>query len=184
MYLRKENQIYCSNCCTIVSLDTRVCTSCGFSQVEFPLNSNNLSNSKKKISSENNIQFDSHGKDSHKIKKDESLGKSFKFSIQHIFVGALILFVLWCLGSFIDNKDSSKINDGAGNCSGVGSQSCIDKVRQNFTRTGKTILAEEYLGDGRFGISFMDSQHPGAYNATISTDCNCNITNSNVSTIR
>jgi hypothetical protein len=58
------------------------------------------------------------------------------------------------------------------------------QIRSNFENTGKNILEEQYLGDGRFSISFMDSQYPGAYNARISTDCNCNITSTNISTIR
>ena len=68
------------------------------------------------------------------------------------------------------------------NC--YGNESCISKIRENFSNTGKTILGEEYLGNGKFGISFMDAQHGDAYNATVTTDCNCNVTNVNVSTIR
>lgn len=66
----------------------------------------------------------------------------------------------------------------------VGNRGCISAVRDRFKNTGKSILGEEYLEDGKFGISFMDGQHPGAYNAVVFTDCNCNITNVDVSTIR
>ena len=38
--MRKENEIYCSNCGTLISLEARFCTTCGFNQVEFPLISN------------------------------------------------------------------------------------------------------------------------------------------------
>jgi len=38
--MRKENEIYCSNCGTLISLDARFCTTCGFNQVEFPIVSN------------------------------------------------------------------------------------------------------------------------------------------------
>lgn len=97
---------------------------------------------------------------------------------------SIIYFILFIgmtvfLGGFSKDKNSV-----ASDCKGVGSENCIEKVRASFTSTGKTILGEQYLGSGRFGISFMDNQHPGAYNATVSTDCKCNITNSNVSTIR
>ena len=101
------------------------------------------------------------------------------FLIIAIFI--LLISLALYLG---DKKNIPSSNSIAEECTGVGSQSCIDNVRQNFNNTGKTILGEQYLGDGRFGISFMDSQHPGAYNATISTDCKCKITSSNVSTIR
>ena len=97
---------------------------------------------------------------------------------------SIIYFVLFIgitvfLGGFSKDKNSV-----ASDCNGVGSENCIEKVRASFTSTGKTILGEQYLGGGRFGISFMDNQHPGAYNATVSTDCKCDITNSNISTIR
>ena len=82
-------------------------------------------------------------------------------------------------GGFSKNNNSI-----ASDCTGAGNENCIESVRTSLTNTGKTILGEQYLGNGRFGVSFMDSQHPGAYNATISTDCKCNITSSNVSTIR
>jgi hypothetical protein len=88
-----------------------------------------------------------------------------------------------------NNSDNSNYqsdfsrNNNNQNC--IGNQDCISKIRENFSNTGKTILGEEYIGNGKFGISFMDSQHPGAaYNATVSSDCNCNIINSDVSTIR
>ncbi len=69
-------------------------------------------------------------------------------------------------------------------CIGVGSEICIDKVRLNFENTNKTILGEEYLGNGQFGFTFIDPNHPGAFTAKINTDCNCAITNVQVSPIR
>jgi hypothetical protein len=113
--------------------------------------------------------------------KNGILNSSFSVIITIILV--LIIFVGLVFYSGNTRKVESS-NSVSNECTGVGSQSCIDNVRQNFSNTGKTILGEQYLGDGRFGISFMDSQHPGAYNATISTDCKCNITSSNVSTMR
>ncbi len=69
-------------------------------------------------------------------------------------------------------------------CAGFGTESCIDKVRLNFENTNKTILGEEYLGNGQFGFTFIDRNHPGAFTAKINTDCNCTITNVQVSIIR
>ena len=65
-----------------------------------------------------------------------------------------------------------------------GDENCIGKVRSNFESTGKQILGEQYLGDGKFGISFLDANRGESYNADVSTDCNCVITNVNVSLMR
>ena len=84
---------------------------------------------------------------------------------------------------------SSSINSNYGNsiknesrC--YGDENCITKIRDNFNNSGKMILGEEYLGKGKFGISFMDSRYAGAYNATIITDCNCELTNVDISPVR
>ena len=99
-----------------------------------------------------------------------------------------ILLILLAASAIVACNDSSKQSDSNSNNNNqncIGNQDCISNIRKNFSNTGKRILGEEYLGNGKFGISFMDGQHPGAaYNATISTDCNCNIINSDVSNIR
>lgn len=69
-------------------------------------------------------------------------------------------------------------------CSGPGNEGCITKVRRIFAQTGKNILAEKYLGEGKFGIAFMDSQHPGAYDAIVSTDCNCEIVDESIQNLQ
>ena len=81
-----------------------------------------------------------------------------------------------------DEKSAS--NEQLTPCSGLGTDVCIDKVRLNFENTGKTILGEEYLGNGNFGISFIDRNKPGSYSARVSTDCECGITNVQVSNLR
>ena len=96
----------------------------------------------------------------------------------------VIYFISFITVTLFFGGFSKNNNSNAGDCTGAGNENCIESVRTSLTNTGKTILGEQYLGNGRFGISFMDNQHPGAYNATIYTDCKCNITNSNVSTIR
>jgi hypothetical protein len=66
-----------------------------------------------------------------------------------------------------------------------GNESCISIVRNNFTSTGKTILSEQYLGEGKFSITFVDLQYPDLLNnAVIDTDCECKLTNVKVSTAR
>jgi hypothetical protein len=110
---------------------------------------------------------------------------SYDFVGMKSFVIVLIAIIV---GVFVFKKSSNsssnyqKSSTEGQSC--IGNQGCISKVRENFTNTGKTILGEEYIGNGKFGISFMDSQHPGAFNATVTTDCNCNVLNVNVSTIR
>jgi hypothetical protein len=101
---------------------------------------------------------------------------------KYLIIGLIVLFGV--IGGLKDDKTSSQGSSirNSENC--IGNEGCISKVRENFISTGKTILGEEYIGNGKFGISFMDSQRPGAYNATVTTDCNCNVTDVNVSTIR
>jgi len=104
---------------------------------------------------------------------------------QRIAIIIGIILILGILGKE-DRKSSSsrheRNNSETQSC--IGNEGCISKVRENFSNSGKTILGEQYLGNGKFGISFMDSQHPGAFNSTVYTDCNCAITNVSVSTIR
>jgi hypothetical protein len=40
------------------------------------------------------------------------------------------------------------------------------------------------LGDGQFGISFLDASRGESYNAKVSTDCNCKILNLDVEIMR
>lgn len=65
-----------------------------------------------------------------------------------------------------------------------GDRSCISKVRENFNNSGKQILGEEYLENGKFGISFLDPSRGEAYNAVVTTDCNCGLTDVDVSVMR
>ncbi len=101
---------------------------------------------------------------------------------KYIIIGCITFFVI---ASALNDNVKSKRSDSSSVSNCYGNESCISKVRENFSNTGKTILGEEYLGNGEFGISFMDSQHLGAaYNATVKTDCNCNVLDVNVSAIR
>jgi hypothetical protein len=63
-----------------------------------------------------------------------------------------------------------------------GDESCLSKVEERFTSTGKMILSERYSGNGIFIVEFMDQEHNVTGSAKVSTDCNCEITNVNVST--
>jgi len=79
------------------------------------------------------------------------------------------------------NSTSVKSQSQSSNC--IGNRDCINSVRNNFTSTNKTILNESYEGDGRFKITALDPSRGVTFNAFVSTDCNCNITNVNISDI-
>ena len=106
----------------------------------------------------------------------------------------LIIFLLIAFGSEESEKRSSNSNTGnssSTNSSGTqrqepcnGSENCIQQVRNNFQNSGKQILGEQYLGRGKFGITFLDPLRGEAYNADVSTDCNCNISNVRVSVVQ
>lgn len=69
-------------------------------------------------------------------------------------------------------------------CSGFGNEGCINEVREHFGKTSVRILGEQYLGDGIFGISFLDPLMGESYNSRVSTDCNCKVLNVDISVMR
>jgi hypothetical protein len=83
-----------------------------------------------------------------------------------------------------EKRQNSQIETNTNIPCGSGTEKCITKIRNKFSTTGKTILGEEYLGNGNFGISFIDRNRHGSYTARVSTDCNCGITNVQVSNLR
>jgi hypothetical protein len=82
-----------------------------------------------------------------------------------------------------DKKTADSISTQSQTSNCIGNRDCISSVRNNFTSTNKTILNESYEGDGRFKITALDPQRGITFNAFVSTDCNCSITNVNVSDI-
>jgi hypothetical protein len=82
----------------------------------------------------------------------------------------------------VEIKSNPQVKNKDQGCVGFGNESCLDKVRERFT--GKNILSEKYLGDGQFGISFLDASRGESYNAKVSTDCNCKILNLDVEIMR
>lgn len=107
----------------------------------------------------------------------------------------LIIFLLIAFGSEDSNKKKSITpnteNSSSTNNNGAlrqdpcyGSENCIQQVRNNFQNSGKQILGEQYLGQGKFGITFLDPSRGEAYNADVSTDCNCIIKNVRVSVVQ
>lgn len=96
------------------------------------------------------------------------------------------LIILFTLGKIIRDPKKSNLSSSVSSISSscIGNQGCINNVRLNFENSGKQILGEEYLGDGLFGISFLDARRGVSANAKVTTDCNCNIINVDVSLMR
>ncbi len=109
----------------------------------------------------------------------ENIFQKYKHSILVIPL-VLVASVFIYLKSSKKQEHKSNSSDNS-NC--VGNSSCISNIRSNFTSTNKTILNESYLDKGEFKITALDVQRGVTFNATISTDCNCNITNIDVSDI-
>ncbi len=114
---------------------------------------------------------------------------------KNLFSFLTILFFAFIAFGSDDSKSSKKSKNSSSSESSnsgqssrssacVGSESCINQVRANFGNTGKQILGEDYLGNGTFGISFLDARRGEAYNAKVYTDCNCAVINVNVSRMR
>jgi hypothetical protein len=117
--------------------------------------------------------------------------KPFKFTpASFLFFLLICVCVGWFIGKSLRKSPSSSNNTTKSTSSNysssscVGTESCINKVRENFNNTGKQILSEEYLDNGRFGISFLDARRGETYNARVTTDCNCNLIDVNVSIMR
>jgi hypothetical protein len=94
--------------------------------------------------------------------------------------------ILIVLGNIVGDpkKSSTSKSSSTNSASCIGNQNCITSIRSNFENTGKQILGEEYLGDGKFGISFLDPRRGLSANAKVTTDCNCNLLNVDVSVMR
>jgi len=115
--------------------------------------------------------------------------------MQNILSAFLISFYLFIAFGSDNNKtnnsnlknektSSDNLNESKGYEPCYGSENCVDKVRNNFRNAGKQILSEEYLGRGKFGITFLDPLRGEAYNADVSTDCNCIISNVRVTIVQ
>lgn len=114
--------------------------------------------------------------------------KPFRFTPKSFLIFLVLCITFgWIIGKALVNKserlpsNNEESKSQIKNC--IGNQDCISKVREHFTNTNKTILGEEYLGNGKFGISFLDPQRDSDFNAKIWTDCNCIITNVEISAI-
>jgi hypothetical protein len=185
--MRKENEIYCSNCGTLINLQAKFCIKCGFNQVEFPIASNN----EDKLNNEVNNLKNEFSADDTKIElknsKKEIQDNSTK--IIGVLLFFLVLGVLYLIlpthSNTLKTTEKSIIgNEKSAECTGPGNENCINNVRKRFNDVGQTIIGEVHKGNGEFEITFMDRNRPGAYISNISTNCDCVISNVSVSTIR
>jgi hypothetical protein len=117
--------------------------------------------------------------------------RNFNFDRWMFFIYTPIIIVLIYFGykqsqSSISLKSKVNTEENVPNngCVGFGNESCIDRVKENFTNTGKQILGEQYIGNGQFGISFLDPSKGQTFNSQVSTDCNCKIINVSVQVMR
>lgn len=88
----------------------------------------------------------------------------------------LLLFGLIGIFVYLNNKNSSENSlhtEDNSNC--VGNEKCIDKIRLNYTSSGKQILNESYLGNGIFKITVLDPSRGVTFNSDVTTDCNCKL---------
>ncbi len=182
--MRKENEIYCSNCGTLISLEAKFCKTCGFNQIEFPF----ASNTDDKLNNEESNSKIVTSIDDNKIELENN--KEVIKDNSTKIVGVLLFFLFFSTFYFIDlsysnkSKTSNSTNSGESECTGPGNGNCINNVRKRFNDVGQTIIGEVHKGNGEFEITFMDRNRPGAYISNISTNCDCVITNVSVSTIR
>lgn len=104
---------------------------------------------------------------------------------RYFFYCQIVIFFFSCINAETSKKENKSQNSTniikSESCEG--SQNCIENVRVQFSNTNKQILGEEYLGGGKFGISFLDSQRGEAFNAKVYTNCNCEIINVDISRI-
>jgi hypothetical protein len=96
-----------------------------------------------------------------------------------VITGILLVFALFYFYS--GNNKSKKNYNVNNNC--TGNANCINRIRENFNSTNKVILNESYEGNGKFKITALDSKRGVTFNAFISTDCNCEITNTDISDV-
>ncbi len=80
--MRKENEIYCSNCGVLINIDSRFCPSCGMEQLNFDNKLIDLNHqSETKLYASSNLEDD---------KVNKSAPKS-KWNIWLIIIGILVL---------------------------------------------------------------------------------------------
>ena len=175
--------MYCSKCGTQISDTSTFCSSCGY-KIEISSDSKN-SNEEIIVSGEIvNTDF----KVTSFIKKEKKTWNGFVTFLVAFTITLFILYLIPILKKSNFNTKKNKVNTEENvpnkGCVGFGDESCIDRVRENFTNTGKQILGEEYLDNGQFGISFLDPSRGQTYNSKVSTDCDCKIINVSVQVMR
>lgn len=184
--MRKENEIYCSNCASLITLEARFCPSCGFNQVNFPFTSNTTLKSTNEGSilnkvepvPENNIDLKNN------IVVVEDMSTKLSKSLLFIISG----FAVWYIMSTISRSTSntSKMTDTSNYSSscGLGDALCESRVKNHINGiSGVEVNFISYIQNndgspsGKFRVGFLKQDERGInqFSATITTDCNCNV---------
>lgn len=113
---------------------------------------------------------------------NEKLNTIYKLLVRLIPI-LLISIVFFFYINNRKNNDSNYLQKNENKQSCIGNENCIDKVRFNFTNSGKQILNETYNGNGVFTITGLDPSKGVTFNSTVTTDCNCELINVKTSDI-
>ena len=177
--MRKENEIYCSNCGTLISLEARFCSKCGFYQVEFPI----VSNTDDKLNNEESNSKIVSSIDDNKVELENN--KEVIKDNSTKVVGVLLFFFVLGVFYFIlpsptdTSKSSNSSNLGESECTGPGNSSCESEVKNDINKTPQwEVLSISHFGNGRFGVTYLAPSRTGGltdYYAEYFTDCKCKI---------
>ncbi len=144
--MRNENQIHCSNCGTLLAIESQFCASCGYSQVEFPVNLN-LNTSYATKSNNDNVNISSEVENP----LDEFKNKSSKGKVYFlVFLSVIaVLFTISKFTSFLSFSSQNAINieedkgtSSSCNCSDIGYNKISklsDRVASDFEMNQRNI---------------------------------------------
>jgi hypothetical protein len=93
----------------------------------------------------------------------------------------VVVFIGVASGCNEGSSKSSYSESTSSGCEGNGSENCISEIRSLVSGSGKTILSEQYEGNGKFQVQFMGNG--GTYNATYFMDCDCKPSSVDVTTL-
>jgi hypothetical protein len=143
--MRKENEIYCSNCGVLINIDSRFCPSCGSEQMDLvsPQIHNTISN--QKIEETQNTNYRSAEKDV-VIEEPEN-----KIYTKWWFWLILILIVGSMFSKKSDDKPWNQIDDNTYSC-------CNCSGKGKVTIYGTTTTCKYCYGNGTLSKATYEAQ--------------------------
>ena len=193
--LSNSQSKFCSNCGGNVSDSIKFCSNCGY-KIEIssdPKNSNEeiivsgeIVNTdfkvtsfikKEKFPTENKVveikieesKIRTNYPINHSNKKEKTKWNGYKTFLFFMFIFTVYILFKEIIIPFTNSPESNENVENNSKPVCIGNQDCIDKVRSNFTSSGKQILNEFYLGDSVFKITGLDPSKGVTFNSTIST---------------